>query len=287
MTFFEQQKLQFQQANIAVKLIYINITLFILTLLIGSVINLSGTNFSLLDSFVLRNDTSWVYKPWTLLSYSFLHSPKGIFHLLSNMIFLHFFGQFFLYYFSEKMFLRVYLSGALVGGLFFILLTNIFPVFRNNFYSLIGASAAIYAIIAVIVAYEPNKEIRLFGVLSLKLWQLAGFILIMDLLQIASGKNVGGHLAHLGGAVAGYLYLRQFNKGDELGQFFSFVSNLFKGKKTFKTTKNKMPPRDDYDFNYQRKKNQDQVDIILDKISKSGYESLTTVEKEFLFKQGK
>ncbi|APD06069.1 hypothetical protein UJ101_00528 [Flavobacteriaceae bacterium UJ101] len=287
MTFFEQQKLQFQQANIAVKLIYINIALFILILLVGSFTNLSGNGFSLLDWFVLKNDLSWLYKPWTLLSYSFFHSPKDIFHLLSNMIFLYYFGQFFLYYFSEKMFLRVYLLGALIGGLFFILLTNVFPVFNHASYSLIGASAAIYAIVAVVVAYEPNKEIQLFGVISLKLWQLALFILVMDLLQIATGKNIGGHLSHFGGALAGYLYLKQFNRGDQLGQFFASIPNLFKRKSTFKTTKNKVPPRNDYDFNSERKKNQEKIDAILDKISKSGYDSLTTTEKEFLFKQGK
>ncbi|MFV0531031.1 MAG: rhomboid family intramembrane serine protease [Flavobacteriales bacterium] len=287
MTFFEQQKLQFQQANIAVKLIYINVILFILTLLIESFINLNESHFSILDWFVLKNDTSWVYKPWTLISYAFFHSPKDLFHLLSNMIFLYFFGTFFLYYFSKKMFLRVYFLGALFGGLFFILLTNLFPVFNYSTYSLIGASASIYAIIAVIIVYDPNKEIRLFGLISLKLWQLAGFILIMDLLQIAGGKNIGGHLSHFGGALAGYLYLKQFNKGDPLGQFIESVSNLLKRKKTFKTTKNSTPPRDDYDFNAEKKENQEKIDGILDKISKSGYESLTKEEKAFLFKQGK
>lgn len=287
MTFFEQQKLQFQQANIAVKLIYINSALFILVLLVGSFANLSGSDFSLLDWVVLKNDTSWLYKPWTLVSYSFFHSPKDIFHLLSNMLFLYFFGQFFLYYFSEKMFLRVYLLGAFVGGLSFIILTNLFPVFNHASYSLIGASAAIYAIVAVIVTYEPNKELRLFGVLSLKLWLLALFILVMDLLQIAGGNNIGGHLSHFGGALAGYLYLKQFNKGDQLGQLFASIPNIFRKKTTFKTTKNKVPPRNDYDFNSEKKKNQEQIDSILDKISKSGYESLTAAEKEFLFKQGK
>ncbi len=287
MTFFEQQKLQFQQANIVIKLIYINIVLFILTLLIESFSNLGGTHLPLLDWFVLKNDTSWIYKPWTLISYAFFHSPKDLFHLLSNMIFLYFFGPFFLYYFSEKMFLRVYLLGALVGGLFFILLTNLFPVFNRSLYSLIGASASIYAIITFIVVYNPNKEIRLFGLVSLKLWQLAAFILVMDLLQLSDGKNIGGHLSHFGGALAGYLYLIQFNKGDRLGQFFDSIPRLFKRKPTFKTTKNEVPPRNDYDFNSRKKENQEKIDRILDKISKSGYESLTKTEKEFLFKQGK
>ncbi len=286
MTFFEQQKLQFKQANIAIKLIYINVALFILVLLINSITQLSNTSFSILDWVALKNDLSWLYKYWTLISYSFFHAPNDVFHLLSNMIFLYFFGRFFLYYFSEKMFLHVYFLGGLIGGLFFILLTNLFPVFNQKAYSLIGASAAIYAIVAVMVAYEPNKEIQLFGGVSLKLWQLAAFILVMDLFQIANGKNIGGHLSHFGGVVAGYIYLKQFNKGDSFGQWLSSFSNLFKRKPKLKTNYRK-PPKDDYEFNAQKKKNQKEIDAILDKISKSGYDSLTKSEKEFLFNQDK
>lgn len=287
MTFFEQQKLQFKQGNIAIKLIYINIALFILVLLINSVSQLSNTSFSILDWVALENNLSWIYKPWTLISYSFFHAPNDVFHLLSNMIFLYFFGRFFLYYFTEKMFIRVYVLGGLIGGLFFILLTNLFPVFNQKTYFLIGASASIYAIVALMVAYEPNKEIKLFGALSLKLWQLAAFILVMDLLQIANGKNIGGHLSHFGGAVAGYLYLKQFNQGDSLGQWLNSFSNLFKRKPKLKKKKSRKPPKDDYEFNAQKKKNQQEIDTILDKISKSGYDSLTKAEKAFLFNQGK
>ncbi len=287
MSFLDQQKLQFKRSNIAIKIIYINVIIFMVTLLIGGLQNLSNSGVSIIDWFVLKNDISWIYKPWTLITYSFFHANDNIFHLISNMVFLYYFGQFFLYYFTEKMFIRVYLLGALIGGMFFILLTNFFPVFNQKSSTLIGASAAIYSIVAAVIIYEPYKEIKLFGSVNIKLWQLATFILIMDLLQIARGNNMGGHLSHFGGALAGYFYIIQFNKGDKLGETLSSIYGIFKKKPKFKAKKNNKPPKDDYEFNAAKKENKQLVDTILDKISKSGYESLTKAEKEFLFNQGK
>lgn len=282
MTFFEQQKVQFKQANIATKLIYINGILFVL-FLVASVFRFSD----LLNWVVLNDSDSLLFKPWTLFTYSFFHSPDDLFHLISNMLFLYYFGQFFLYYFSEKTFLNVYIMGAISGGIFFLLLTHWFPI-PNTSRSLLGASASIYAIMTMVIAYQPNQTIRLFGLISVKLWHIAVFFVILNLIQLNHKINEGGIWSHLGGVFIGYFYLRQFNRGDKIGQVLNRIMSLF--RRTFTaysshSVKKQHVPKTDEEFNSKKKKNQEKINKILDKISKSGYESLTKDEKSFLFNQ--
>jgi len=282
MTFFDQQKAHFKQADVATKLIYINVILFIL-LLIASVL---GVN-NVLNWVVLNDRDSLLFKPWTLFTYSFVHSPDDLFHLISNMLFLYYFGQFFLYYFSEKTFLNVYILGAISGGIFFLLLTHWFPI-PNTSRSLLGASASIYAIMTMVIAYQPNQTIRLFGLVSVKLWHIAVFFVILNLIQLNHKINEGGIWSHLGGVLIGYFYLRQFNRGDKIGQVLERTMSLF--RRTFAAysshpVKKQRVPKTDEEFNSKKKKNQEKINRILDKISKSGYESLTKEEKSFLFNQ--
>ena len=158
---------------------------------------------------------------------------------------------------------------------------------------LIGASAGVMSVLIFICAYMPNQDVRLFGLFNVKLWYVGAFFVLMDLLQITNGQNVGGRLAHLGGALLGYVYARQLLKGNNIGSGFTkwvnSLGDLFKKKEKkspLKTVYKKAEAKTDkvaYDKAVQQKK----IDAILDKISKSGYESLSKAEKDFLFKTGK
>ncbi|HLW33720.1 MAG TPA: rhomboid family intramembrane serine protease [Aequorivita sp.] len=281
---------KYKTANILVKLIVINVLAFL-------VVRLGAFFFSMAPGyfarwFVLSDDFDTIlFQPWTLISYGFLHFD--FFHILFNMLWLYWFGRFVLNLFSEKRLLTVYLLGALFGGLLFVLSYNLFPVFEESRGFLIGASGAVTAIMIFIATYAPNTEIRIFT-FNLKLWHIALFLFLLDLVRIPGSGNAGGLMAHVGGGVFGYIYAVQLVKGNDIGKWFEnimdWVANLFKPrtKKPFKTvhrTTHASPQRSKSKVeksDYQKK-----VDVILDKIGKSGYESLSKEEKDFLFKAGK
>ncbi|MTG99025.1 MULTISPECIES: rhomboid family intramembrane serine protease [Myroides] len=234
--------------------------------------------------FVLTDDVKGLlFKPWTLLTYSFIHA--GIVHLILNMILLYFVNQLFATFFSQKQFVTTYLLGALVGGLFFCLFGLIF-VHAGNV--LVGASAAIIAPLLALVTFNPHMEVRLLLIGTVKIWYIAAFIVLIDVLQLMGSSNVGGHLAHLGGAGIGAVYAIMLKRGTDLSAIFDNVVNLFrkkqgtKFKKVYVNKNKEKSVKNDTNADVQQK-----IDAILDKISKSGYESLTKEEKSFLFKAGK
>jgi hypothetical protein len=211
------------------------------------------------------------------------------------MLLIYFVGRIFLNLFDARRFLNVYLLGVIMGGLFFFLGYNIFPAFFNVNAYLIGASAGASAILIFICAYIPNQEVRLIF-FNVKLWYIGAFVVLMDLIQLPASGNAGGHLAHLGGALLGYFYARQLVKGSDIGagfsRFLDAIVNLFKGsekKASLKTVyKSKMGGGTTTSkAQYDKQSSQKKIDAILDKISKSGYESLSKAEKDFLFQAGK
>lgn len=282
----------FTRLNIAEKLIAANVGIFIL---VGLSVGLLGFSESSVLSWVeLPTDFfSFLKKPWSLLTYAFFHG--GFWHLFWNMMVLYFTGRIFLNLFDTKRFVNVYFLGIILGGLVFLLSYNVFPTLLDASTALIGASAGVTAVLIFICAYIPNQEVRLFGVLNIKLWYVGAFFVLMDLLQLPYGGNVGGRLAHLGGAFLGYLYARQLLKGRDIGEGFSNfldgLANLFKPGKTkppMKTVYKKNQTRGTKSAaDYDKAAHQRKIDTILDKISKSGYESLSKAEKDFLFKAGK
>lgn len=280
---------KYKSANILVKLIVINAIAFFAVYLGSFFLNTSQFYFS--RWFVLGDDFgSLLTKPWTLITYAFLHF--GFLHILFNMIWLYWFGQFVLNLFTGKRLLTVYLLGALFGGLLFVVSYNLFPVFNESRGYLIGASGAVTAVMIFIATYTPNTAFRLFS-FTIKLWHIALFLFVLDLVRIPAG-NAGGILAHVGGAVFGYVYAIQLAKGNDIGKWFEnfmdWIANLFKPRtkkpfrKVHRTTqpKSKRSKPKESKSDYQKK-----IDEILDKIGKSGYESLTKEEKDFLFKAGK
>ena len=279
---------KFKTLNIANKLIVINIAVFLLFFIASFLFNTSSE--VLMQWFVLPEEPIEVLKqPWSLLTYSFLHG--GFMHILFNMIWLNFFSKFILNLFSEKRFLTLYLLGALYGGLLFVTAYNVFPVFQSKAGYLLGASASVSALMVFAATYSPNISFRFFMV-TIKLWQLAVGLFLLDLFRLGSGTNPGGMLSHIGGAVFGYLYAVQLAKGNDIGLWFEKIvaslANLFKTRKNTPFRKVHKTPKNTTKKKTTSVKDERQIKIdgILDKIGKSGYESLTKQEKDFLFKAG-
>ena len=279
---------KYKTLNVAEKLIAINLVVFVL---FGLTSFLFKTNF-LFDWFVLSKEASvFINKPWSILTYSFLH--QGLIHFAMNMVMLYYVSKLFFSRFSAKLFLNIYLLGALVGGVLFLLSYNLFPVFNNQMGFLVGASASVMAVLIFICASLPQMEVAVFT-FKVKLWQLGAFFVVLDLVQIPNG-NSGGHIAHIGGALLGYLYATQLKKGNDIGKGFEIIIDTItswfssKNKSKLKTVHKTKSQRRATDKTIHQKKRakQEQTDVILDKISKSGYESLSKEEKAFLFQSGK
>ncbi|MFC4269457.1 rhomboid family intramembrane serine protease [Polaribacter marinivivus] len=283
MSIIKDLKYRYNTGNIVEKLIYLNVALFICTLLISVLQGLyKGEMNFIMEWFSLDNDINTLFKkPWSILSYGFLHA--GFLHILMNMIVLYFIGNLFLEYFTEKQLLNFYILGTLFGGIFFLFSQNYFPLFEGKSTVLVGASAGISAIFIGITTYMPNYQIKLRFIGFVKLWYLAGFWIGLDILGLI-GSNAGGHFAHLGGALFGFIYVSRASNKE-----ISFLNNLwgmFSSKnKKMKTVYKSSTKRKNNVNN--TNSNQVKIDAILDKISKSGYDTLTKEEKDFLFKQGK
>nr|WP_299069570.1 rhomboid family intramembrane serine protease [uncultured Allomuricauda sp.] len=277
----------FARLNIAEKLIVFNVLVFILD---GLSLALFGK--SVVDWFQLPKDfIEFFGQPWSLVTYSFFHAGFG--HIFWNMLMLYFTGRIFMNLFNGQRFVNVYFLGVILGGIVFLLSYNIFPTLLGTNSVLIGASAGVTAVLIFICAYIPNQEVRIIF-FNVKLWYVGAFFVLVDLIQIPYGGNIGGRLAHLGGAFLGYIYARQLLNGKDIGSGFTkfrdAIAELFKPKEKkapLKTVYKKNTPKKRSAADYDKEANQRKIDAILDKISKSGYESLSKAEKDFLFKAGK
>lgn len=281
---------KYKTADITTKLIVINVVIFLAVRLVSFFLGMQPEELT--QWFVLPDAVGeFIWQPWSFITYSFLHF--GFWHILFNMLWLYWFGRIIRNLFSGRRLLTVYLLGAISGGLLFVLSYNLFPVFESTRGYLIGASGAVTAIMVFIAAYAPNTEFRIFS-FTLKIWHIAVFLVLLDLVRLPSSGNAGGLLAHLGGAVFGYIYAIQLLKGRDLGVGFERamdkVSNIFKSrkqrpfKKVHRTTQQ---PSERSKKTDSKSDQQKKIDAILDKIGKSGYESLTKAEKDFLFRAGK
>ncbi len=289
---------RFLAENIVGKYIYANVAVFVL--------------FALLDVFAtLFNITSpalylkmwlelpsapmhFIVQPWSLVTYMFLHA--GLMHILWNMLALYWFGKLFLSYFSTRHFIGVYLLGGIVGGLFFMLAYNIFPMFTDsgaNGY-LVGASAAVLAVVTATATRVPNQRINLLLFGEVRLVTVAVVTVVASLLLLTS-ENAGGSFAHLGGAFAGWLFAYYLNKGRDLTsmitKFADYIvalcGKLFNWAKKPKMHLHKGKRSNDYEYNAQKKEQSAEVDRILEKLKKNGYASLSDEEKKRLFDASK
>lgn len=269
-------KQAYYKANVVEKIIYVNVLLFLITVLF---------HLFIIKWFALpSNFDDFLYKPWTLITYSFIH--QRLFHALSNIMVLYYIGNLFLDFFSKKQFVNFYFLGGLFGGAVFLL----FNYFSNTYGApLGGASAAVTTIFVAIATKIPRYALLLRFIGSVELWVLAAIWVVLSILQLAT-PDKGGAIAHLGGALFGFIYAKQLEKGNDIGKWFEAFLNYFTN--LFKPTK-KSPLKTVYKSKSRKSKTtvekskQRKIDDILDKISKSGYESLKQEEKDFLFRAGK
>ena len=289
MNIIDDLKLQYKIGGIVTQLIFWNAALFVFPWLFFALLSLLGVNIDYLHYVSLSsNPALLLWKPWSLLSYAFFHS--GIMHIVFNMIVLNFSGRLFMTFFTSKQLLGLYVLSAIFAGLCYIL---VFYILNINA-PIVGASAAIMAILVATTTYYPLMELRLLIIGNVKLWHVTAVIIIIDLMQLRS-ENMGGHISHLSGAFFGFIFIKLLQNGTDLSvsvsRVITFFANLFKKNTSTpfkKVHKNYSKPIEKTVSKIVTKdKSQQQIDEILDKISQSGYDSLTKEEKEFLFKVGK
>ncbi len=286
MNFIQELKWQYKSSGFETKMIYWNIIVFLLSLILF--FQFRGGYFDYPTWLSLSSDPEVVLtRPWTLLTYAFFHA--NFFHLLFNMIILNYSGRLFTTFFTQWQFLGLYLLSAIFAGAVFVVGYLILGMSS----AMVGASGAIMAILVATATYSPNMVIRLLLIGNVKLWQFTAVVVLLDLIYIFA-ENTGGHIAHLAGAFFGFIYIKLLQNGTDLSTgitaIFNKVGSMTKKKETpfTKVHRNKpaATPRTQSKI-VTKDRTQQQIDEILDKISKSGYDSLTKDEKEFLFRAGK
>jgi membrane associated rhomboid family serine protease len=288
MNILDDLKLQYKLGGIALRVIYWNIACFLISLIFFYQFSVGLFDFP--NWLALSSDPQvFIYKPWTFLSYAFFHD--GFMHLLFNMLVLNFASNLFLTFFTQKQYLGLYVLSAIFSGVVFVLSYY----FLNYSASIVGASAAIMAILVATTTYQPLMNVRVFFIGNVKLWHItAVVIIVLDVMQFQL-NNMGGHISHLAGAIFGFIFIKLLQNGTDLSIIVSrvldFFVNLFKKSPSTpfkKVHKNYQRPTEKTTSRIVTKdKTQQQIDEILDKISQSGYDCLTKEEKEFLFKAGK
>ncbi len=281
----------FNRGSIVVRFIYANVAVFIVTTLALVLLMLfNRTGDFLLRYLELPSQTSWfIRQPWSLLTYMFLHAD--VLHLLFNMLWLYWFGQLFLSFFSAKHFRGLYLLGGICGGVLYMAAYNVFPYFSHSYALLEGASASVLAVVAATAIRAPEYKVRLLFVGAVKLKYIALFMVLTDLLFITS-DNAGGHIAHLGGVLAGWWFAAGLSRGHDATAWINRCIDALAGVGRPRPRKPKMKVHygdkaKDYDYNARKKRQNEEIDRILDKLKKSGYNSLTTDEKKSLFDASK
>ncbi|MDZ7934815.1 MAG: rhomboid family intramembrane serine protease [Emticicia sp.] len=294
-SFIDDIKSPFKKGNVLVQLMLINAGVFLSLILIGFIFSFSRSGGAI--SQIINNNFEliapirlFILKPWTLLTYCFTH--QGFFHLLFNMLSLFWFGTLVQEFIGSRKLLNIYIIGGMLSGLIYIAVYNLLtlsPQLNGISPTILGASAAVYAVMFAAVALLPEYEFYLFGVILIKIKYLAWAFLIISFIVPSSG------ISHLGGAFAGYSYVYLLRRGTDLGSPIEAISdwlnNLWKPKPQVKipqrkysesTVASKSGNAPKSDSNYFP--DQDEVDAILDKIGKSGYESLTKEEKQKLYR---
>jgi membrane associated rhomboid family serine protease len=302
MTMFEEIKASFRNGTMLIRLIYINLAIFVGVGLLyvgfriftpgATLADLKGVfNQKVMQYLMLSADPlKLITRPWTLITYMFVH--QNVLHILFNLLWLFWFGKIFLQYLTEKQLLSTYLLGGLAGGVLYLLLMNLLPWLGDYLHPyMLGASAAIMAIVIAISFYVPDFTLYLFLLGPVKLKYIALFSILLDILMIAS-YNAGGHIAHLGGVLYGYFFIRQYRKGKDIGKwlnnFLDDIATVFRPSRRLNITyKRKAKAMSDGEFNSQKASDQKEIDRILDKIAQSGYDNLTRKEKETLFRMSK
>lgn len=299
MNLINEIRQSFRKGDLLIKVIYANLFVFlfykILTtfFLLFSIQNINLTNWLALSS----EPINLLSKPWTLVSHMFFHQKFT--HIIFNLIGLYFFGKIFTQYLNKKQLFSTYIIGGVFGAFFYFLSFNYLDILDSNGKNVaFGASAAVLAVLTAISSYVPNYQISIPLLTKIKLKHLAITFIAIDIMLISSyntngqlipSENAGGHIAHLGGAFYGLYFGYRLRQGKDISIWFNHlmdkIVNYFRKDSSLKTVHKRA--KSDDDWRSDRKKNQLKINTILDKISKSGYESLNDNEKEILFKESK
>lgn len=288
----EEIKQSFNRGNYLTRLIYINTGVFLVVQLLSVVfylLDISNIWFTYLELPAFFH--TLMKQPWSIITYMFMH--RDLIHLIFNLLALYWFGKIFIDYFSQKQLVGLYILGGIGGAVFYLIAYNITNTFQYNiFFSyLIGASASVMAIIFALVRYIPDEEINLALIGPVKLKYLGIGMLILDIIGTTSG-NAGGSIAHIGGAVTGYLFGHlMVNSGKDItepiNKLITWVNDFFKRNKKPKFTIHKNTSKTDEEWNIEnnnrKRENNEEIDRILDKIKKTGYANLSDEEKKKLF----
>lgn len=292
MSIADEIKSSFKSGSTLTRLIYINLGVFLLIQIL-SILFLLFDAKEYLFPMISWVGVPWelselVRKPWTILTYMFVH--RDFFHILFNILWLFWFGRIFLSFLNQKQLLSVYLLGGIAGAALYIFSFNAFPGLKTESAApmAIGASASIMAIVIAAATLNPDYKIYLVFIGPVKIIYVALVAFVLSSLVDIS-VNTGGKIAHIGGAAFGYLFTLKYKNGKDITMGFSkFISRLsfsFQPRQKMRVTHKK--PASDIEYNRQKLINQKKIDEILDKISKKGYDSLTAKEKEILFRMGK
>jgi len=271
--------------NGLIKIILINIIVFVSMSMIEVFLTLSGLgsiSSAILNKLMLPADLkTFILQPWSLITYFFLH--MNFMHILWNMLFLYWFGKIVNDNIGNNAVISLYVLGGIIGGLFYMALYNIIPFYSDRLSDslMLGASAGVFSIVVGSATLLPNYTFYLLLLGPVRIKYIALFYVLLSFLDV-TGNNAGGEIAHLGGAFIGYLYIRQLQNGVNMGEGIIKILNFFNKEKSIKDqTKSSSIKDENEDIS------QDEIDKILDKISDSGYSSLSKKEKEKLFNASK
>ncbi|MCK5694320.1 MAG: rhomboid family intramembrane serine protease [Bacteroidales bacterium] len=296
MSVIDEIKESFRKGTTLHKLIYLNLGLFLAVQIVRIVLLLSNA-YELFPGFlnylaVPANLEVLARRPWTLITYMFLH--EGFIHILFNLLWLYWFGTVFIQELGLKKLLSTYLLGGLAGGILYVVFYNVFAVFegvREGSIAL-GASAAVMSVVVATATYQPERRMHLVLIGPIKIVYIALFMFIFTSL-VDFSVNTGGKIAHIGGALSGFLFAYYYKRGKDITKGFDRIMDSIatwfkpgkeKLKVTYKRSADQKPPADDIQYKQEKAAEQKEIDQILDKISKAGYDSLSSREKEMLFK---
>jgi len=296
MNIVDEIKESFRKGTTLHKLIYLNLGLFLAVQIVRIVLILSNAE-NLFPGFISHlavpaNLEVLARRPWTLITYMFLH--EGFLHILFNLLWLYWFGTIFIQELGLKKLLSTYLLGGLAGGILFVVFYNVFSVFDEvrEVSIALGASASVMAVVVATATYQPERKMHLVLIGPIKIVYIALVMFILTSM-VDFSVNTGGKIAHIGGALTGFLFAYYYKRGKDLTKGFDrtmdSIATWFKPgrerlKVTYKRSGEHKPPADDLEYKQQKAEEQKQIDQILDKISKAGYDSLSSREKELLFK---
>ncbi|MDW7695093.1 rhomboid family intramembrane serine protease [Flammeovirgaceae bacterium SG7u.111] len=296
-SFVEDFKYAWNRPNNAlIKLIILNVCVFVLINLVWFISTIAKDlaiyEFAKDNLAIPSAINQFVFKPWTLITYFFTH--QDFFHILFNMLIMYWFGLIIQEFLGSKKLVALYILGGMAGGVAFLLMYNLIPFFiERGPVPMLGASAAVYAIVIGAAAFMPEYRMSLILLGPVKIKYIAAVYIFLSFIG-TTGANAGGNIAHLGGALIGFVFIKQLQKGDDwskpISNILDSIAGLFKGRSKMKVTYKKgasvktSNAKASQPVKPNGEPDQAIVDAILDKISESGYEKLTTEEKQILFK---